>query len=50
MQGEETIVVIPRVEWWELSLIVGSNPHVALLPLHPILRVNFNSTAKWEFA
>ncbi|WJX62611.1 hypothetical protein P8452_47587 [Trifolium repens] len=23
--GEEIIVVIPRVEWWELSLIVGSN-------------------------
>ncbi|KAK2375280.1 inositol-1,4,5-trisphosphate 5-phosphatase [Trifolium repens] len=50
MQGEEIIVVIPRVEWWELSLIVGSNPHIPLLPLHPILHVNFNSTAAWECA
>ncbi|KAK2362090.1 inositol-1,4,5-trisphosphate 5-phosphatase [Trifolium repens] len=39
-----------KVEWWELALKVGSNPHIALLPLHPILRVNFNSTAAWECA
>jgi hypothetical protein len=50
MQGEETIVIIPRVEWWEPSLIVGFNPHVALLPRHPILCLNFNSTAASEFA
>jgi hypothetical protein len=45
MPGEEIIVVIPWVEWWELALKVGSNPQIALLTLHPILRVNFNSTA-----
>jgi hypothetical protein len=33
-----------------LSLQYQLNPHVALLPLHPILRVNFNTTAAWECA
>lgn len=27
-----------------------SNPHIALLPLHPDLRSKFNETAAWEYA
>lgn len=27
-----------------------SNPHIALLPLHPTLRAKFNETAAWEYA
>ncbi|KAK9276272.1 hypothetical protein L1049_005803 [Liquidambar formosana] len=49
-KGEEIIVVIPWDEWWELSLKDNSNPHIALLPLHPELRQKFNSTAAWEYA
>lgn len=49
-QGEEIIVVIPWDEWWELSLKDDSNPHIALLPLHPDVRRKFNSTAAWEYA
>ncbi|CAL5439440.1 unnamed protein product [Camellia sinensis] len=36
--GEEIIVVIPRDEWWELSLRDESKPQVVLLPLHPDVR------------
>lgn len=50
MQGEEIIVVIPWDEWWELSLKDSSNPQIALLPLHPDVREDFNSTAAWEYA
>lgn len=50
LQGEEIIVVIPWEEWWELALKDGSNPQIALLPLHPELRAKFNSTAAWEYA
>lgn len=50
MQGQEIIVVIPWDEWWELSLKDDSNPHIALLPLHPDVRNAFNSTAAWEYA
>lgn len=49
-KGEEIIVVIPWDEWWELSLKDDSNPHVALLPLHPDVRKKFNSTAAWQYA
>ncbi|GMH01666.1 hypothetical protein Nepgr_003505 [Nepenthes gracilis] len=49
-KGEEIIVVIPWREWWELARKDNSNPHIALLPLHPDLRTKFNSTAAWEYA
>ncbi|KAK4785543.1 hypothetical protein SAY86_002232 [Trapa natans] len=49
-KGEEIMVVILWEEWWELALKDNSNPHIALLPLHPDLRAKFNSTAAWEFA
>ncbi|KAL5552970.1 hypothetical protein UlMin_040371 [Ulmus minor] len=49
-KGEEIIVVIPWDEWWELALKDSSNPHIALLPLHPELRAKFNNTAAWEYA
>lgn len=50
MQGEEIIVVIPWIEWWEEALKDSSNPQIALLPLHPDLRAKFNSTAAWAYA
>lgn len=49
-KGEEVIAVIPWDEWWELALKDGSNPQIALLPLHPDVRAKFNSTAAWEYA
>ncbi|KAK9104715.1 hypothetical protein Scep_021559 [Stephania cephalantha] len=49
-KGEEIIVTIPWEEWWELSLKDDSNPHIALLPLHPDLRAKFNDTAAWAYA
>ncbi|CAK9137841.1 unnamed protein product [Ilex paraguariensis] len=49
-KGEEIIVVIPWDEWWELALKDNSNPQIALLPLHPDVRANFNSTAAWQYA
>ncbi|XP_022776041.1 uncharacterized protein LOC111317832 isoform X3 [Durio zibethinus] len=49
-KGEEIIVVIPWDEWWKLSLKDSSNPQIALLPLHPDIRANFNATAAWEYA
>ena len=50
LQGEEIIVVIPWDEWWQLALKDNSNPQIALLPLHPDVRANFNSTAAWQYA
>lgn len=49
-KGEETIMVLPWDEWWELALKDDSNPQIALLPLHPDVRARFNSTAAWEYA
>ncbi|KAK8956056.1 hypothetical protein KSP40_PGU018808 [Platanthera guangdongensis] len=49
-KGEEVIVVIPWEEWWELALKDNSNPHIALLPLHPNIRAKFNATAAWNYA
>ncbi|XP_042513149.1 uncharacterized protein LOC122088071 [Macadamia integrifolia] len=49
-KGEEIIVVIPWDEWWELALKDSSNPHIALLPLHPDVRAKFNATAAWAYA
>ncbi|KAH7674589.1 hypothetical protein IHE45_08G084200 [Dioscorea alata] len=49
-KGEEVIVVIPWNEWWELALKDSSNPHIALLPLHPELRMKFNESAAWAYA
>lgn len=49
LQGEEIIAVIPWDEWWELQLKDESNPHIALLPLHPEVRAVFNETAAWDY-
>ncbi|XP_057861983.1 uncharacterized protein LOC131070448 [Cryptomeria japonica] len=49
-KGDEIIAVVPWEEWWELQLKDSSNPHIALLPLHPDLRAKFNATAAWEYA
>lgn len=49
LQGEEVIAVIPWDEWWELQLKDESNPHIALLPLHPEVRAVFNETAAWDY-
>ncbi|KAJ8773778.1 hypothetical protein K2173_006428 [Erythroxylum novogranatense] len=49
-KGEEIIVVIRWEEWWELALKDGSNPQIALLPLHPDVRLKFNTSAAWEYA
>ncbi|KAG1327052.1 hypothetical protein COCNU_01G009860 [Cocos nucifera] len=49
-KGEEIIAVVPWDEWWEMALEDNSNPHIALLPLHPDLRAKFNSTAAWAYA
>ena len=51
MQGEDVIAVLPWDEWWEFELNKdNSNPHIALLPLHPDVRAKFNETAAWEYA
>ncbi|MQL83100.1 hypothetical protein Taro_015577 [Colocasia esculenta] len=49
-KGEEIIATVPWDEWWAATLQDSSNPHIALLPLHPELRAKFNSTAAWEYA
>ncbi|KAJ3677456.1 hypothetical protein LUZ60_003180 [Juncus effusus] len=49
-KGEEIIVVIPWEEWWEEALQDGSNPQIALLPLHPDVRARFNATSAWAYA
>ncbi|KAK3424108.1 hypothetical protein EUGRSUZ_F00893 [Eucalyptus grandis] len=50
-QGEDVIAVLPWDEWWEFELNKDdSNPHIALLPLHPDMRAKFNETAAWEHA
>lgn len=50
-QGEDVIAVMPWNEWWEFELTKDdSNPHIALLPLHPSVRAKFNETAAWEYA
>ena len=43
--------MLPWDEWWEFELNKdNSNPHIALLPLHPDVRAKFNETAAWEYA
>lgn len=43
--------MLPWDEWWEFELNKDdSNPHIALLPLHPDIRAKFNETAAWEYA
>ncbi|GMY13761.1 hypothetical protein FCV25MIE_09000 [Fagus crenata] len=50
-KGEDIIVVLPWEEWWDFELNKDdSNPHIALLPLHPDTRAKFNETAAWEYA
>ncbi|KAK9673924.1 hypothetical protein RND81_12G199000 [Saponaria officinalis] len=50
-QGEDVVAVLPWEEWWKYELTEDdSNPHIALLPLHPDLRAKFNLSAAWEYA
>ncbi|XP_037434347.1 uncharacterized protein LOC119301483 [Triticum dicoccoides] len=49
-KGEEIIAIVPWDEWWEMALKDGSNPQIALLPLHPDIRSRFNESAAWDFA
>ncbi|XP_043692441.1 uncharacterized protein LOC122642891 [Telopea speciosissima] len=50
-KGEDIIAVLPWEEWWEFELTKDdSNPHIALLPLHPDIQAKFNETAAWEYA
>ncbi|GAB2230571.1 hypothetical protein Droror1_Dr00014844 [Drosera rotundifolia] len=50
-EGVDIIAVLPWEEWWEYELTKDdSNPHIALLPLHPNVRAKFNNTAAWEYA
>ncbi|XP_054798773.1 uncharacterized protein LOC129303463 isoform X2 [Prosopis cineraria] len=50
-KGEDIIAVLPWDEWWDFELNEdSSNPHIALLPLHPDIRAKFNETAAWEYA
>ncbi|CAL9763979.1 unnamed protein product [Musa acuminata subsp. burmannicoides] len=50
-KGNDIIVIPPWDEWWESELKKDeSNPHIALLPLHPDMRAKFNNTAAWEYA
>ena len=50
-QGEDIIAILPWDEWWDFELTKDdSNPHIALLPLHPDMRAKFNETAAWEYA
>ncbi|PQQ16740.1 uncharacterized protein Pyn_25491 [Prunus yedoensis var. nudiflora] len=49
--GESIIAVLPWDEWWEFQLNKDdSNPHIALLPLHPDIRAKFSETAAWKYA
>lgn len=51
LQGEDIIALLPWDEWWDFELNKDdSNPHIALLPLHPDMRAKFNETAAWEYA
>ncbi|XVE50604.1 hypothetical protein DITRI_Ditri01bG0176700 [Diplodiscus trichospermus] len=50
-EGEDIIVIMPWDEWWDFELSKDdSNPHIALLPLHPDVQAKFNETAAWEYA
>ncbi|AET00448.1 hypothetical protein MtrunA17_Chr5g0443721 [Medicago truncatula] len=50
-KGEDIIAMIAWDEWWDFELNKDdSNPHIALLPLHPDMRARFNETAAWEYA
>ncbi|KAJ7943583.1 Inositol-1,4,5-trisphosphate 5-phosphatase [Quillaja saponaria] len=49
-KGEEITVVIPWEEWWKLTFKDSSNPHIALLPLHPELHTKFISSTAWAYA
>lgn len=51
LQGEDIIDLIPWDEWWDFEVNKDdSDPHIALLPLHPDKRAKFNETAAWEYA
>ncbi|XP_071905386.1 uncharacterized protein [Coffea arabica] len=50
-EGQDIIAILPWDEWWDFELTKDdSNPHIALLPLHPHFRAKFNETAAWEYA
>ncbi|KAJ0720076.1 hypothetical protein HanOQP8_Chr08g0296451 [Helianthus annuus] len=51
LSGNNLIVLLPWDEWWSYELTKdNTNPHIALLPLHPELRAKFNESAAWEYA
>lgn len=42
---------MPWDKWWDIVENKDeSNPHIALLPLHPDIRAKLNETAAWEYA
>ncbi|CAO2836313.1 unnamed protein product [Amaranthus hypochondriacus] len=50
-EGEDVVAVLPWEEWWEFELSEdNSNPHIALLPLHPDLCARINEKAALEYA
>ncbi|XP_074320275.1 uncharacterized protein LOC141657061 [Silene latifolia] len=50
-KGEDVVALVSWEEWWEFETTKDdSNPHIALLPLHPDLRAKFNISAAWEYA
>ncbi|XP_047971053.1 uncharacterized protein LOC125214188 [Salvia hispanica] len=50
-KGEDVIAILPWDEWWEFELTKDeSNPHIALLPLHPEVRARFDVDAAWKYA
>lgn len=50
-EGQDIIAILPWDEWWDFEVNKDdSNPHIALLPLHPDMRAKFNETAAWEYA
>ncbi|KAL4566818.1 hypothetical protein LXL04_030943 [Taraxacum kok-saghyz] len=49
-EGQNLIAMMPWEEWWDFELTKdNTNPHIALLPLHPDMRAHFNETAAWEY-
>lgn len=51
LQGEDIIALMAWDEWWDFELQKDeSNPHIALLPLHPDIRAKFDNSAAWAYA
>ncbi|KAG6482164.1 uncharacterized protein LOC122016030 [Zingiber officinale] len=50
-KGDDVIAILTWDEWWEFELTKDdTDPHIAVLPLHPDMRAKFNNTAAWEYA